>query len=74
MAEAVAATPPKPDYGIDAPVTVKHMFSRGGWTLAFGLALFVMNHNEYPGPSEQILGVLGAIGVTFLAVGAFMVW
>lgn len=74
MAEAVAQDLPKPDYGIDAPVTVKRMFLRGGWTLAFALVLFLINHNEYPGPSEQILAVLGAIALAFIATGGFMLW
>ena len=74
MAEAVAQNPPKPDYGLDAPVVVKRMFSRGGWALAFGLALYFINRDEYPGPSAQLLSVLGSIGVAFLAVGAIMVW
>jgi arsenite methyltransferase len=74
MAEAVAANPPKPDYGLDAPQTVKRMFTRGGWTVAVGLAVWYVNHDEYPGPSAQILAVLGGIGIIFLAIGAFMMW
>jgi arsenite methyltransferase len=74
MAEAVAQLPPNPDYGLDAPIVVKRMFSRGGWALAIGLAVFFINHDEYPGPSARLLGVLGAIGLTFIGVGAFMVW
>jgi arsenite methyltransferase len=74
MAEAVAQLPPSADYGLDAPIVVKRMFSRGGWALAIGVALFFINHDEYPGPSARLLGVLGAIGLTFIAVGAFMVW
>lgn len=75
MAEAVAAAGiPKPDYGLDAPVVVKSMFSRGGWSLGIGLLMYFINRTEYPEPSANILGVLGSIGVTFLAVGAFMVW
>ncbi len=78
MAEAVAANPPKsdngPDYGLDAPVVVRRMFSRGGWALGIGLLMFLINRNEYPGPSAQILSVLGSIGVVFLLTGAFMVW
>jgi SAM-dependent methyltransferase len=74
MAEAVAQNPPNPDYGLDAPVVVKRMFSRGGWSLAFALALYFINRDEYPGPAAQLLSVLGSIGVAFLAVGAIMVW
>ncbi len=62
------------DYGLDAPVTVKNMFSRGGWSLFFGLTLWFMNRVEYPGPATQLLAVLGIMGVVFLGVGAIMVW
>jgi arsenite methyltransferase len=64
----------KPDYGLDAPVVVKNMFSRGGWILGFGLILFFVNHGEYPAPADHLLFALGSIGILFLAVGAFMVW
>jgi arsenite methyltransferase len=64
---AAAAT--QPDYGVDSPLTVRHMFSRGGWTLAFALIIFLNNHSEYPGPTAQILAVLGLIVVGFFAAG-----
>lgn len=67
MAEAV-------NYGLDAPVVVKTMFTRGAWTLAVALAVYFINRAEYPGPAGRLLSVLGSIGLTFLAVGAFMVW
>jgi len=70
MAEALA----KPDYGLDAPLLVKRMFSRGAWTLAVALAVFFINHNDYPGPSWNLLTALGLIGIVFLAVGGVMVW
>ena len=50
------------------------MFSRGAWTLAFGIAVFAMNRAEFPGPAASLLSVLGSIGVAFLATGAIMVW
>ncbi len=74
MAEAVAANPPKPDYGLDAPVIVKRQFSRGGWFAGTGLVLFLINHNQYPNTSARLLAVLGFIGIAFWAVGAFMIW
>jgi arsenite methyltransferase len=70
----MAAVANKVDYGLDAPVIVKRMFTRGAWMLALGLAVYFMNRAEYPGPSVSLLGVLGLIGLTFLAVGGFMVW
>jgi arsenite methyltransferase len=77
MAKAAVAEqkpPGKPDYGLDAPVLVKRMFSRGAWTLAFALVLYYINHNIYPGPATRLLLVVGGIGAILLAVGATMVW
>jgi len=74
MAEMVAATPPKADYGIDAPVIVKRMFTRGGWSIGVGLLMWFINHDQYPAVSARILAVLGLIGLVFWAVGAFMLW
>jgi arsenite methyltransferase len=64
----------QPDYGLDAPGIVKDMFTRGGWFLAFGLALWFVNHVEYPGPAMSLLSALGLIGLVFVGVGAVMVW
>ena len=49
----MAAAPPagQPDYGLDSPRLVKSMFSRGGWTLAAGSAVWFINRAEYPGLS-----------------------
>ncbi len=78
MAEAVAANPAPsnstPDYGLDAPVVVKRMFSRGAWSLGIGIMMFLINRAEYPDVSARILAVGAAIGLTFIGVGAFMVW
>jgi len=74
MTEAVAANPPNADYGLDAPILVKRMFTRGGWTLGIGLALWFVNRSEYPGPADHLLFALGLIGLAFLGAGAFMVW
>lgn len=75
MAQAVAAAnPPKPDYGLDAPVVVKRMFTRGAWCVGVALLMYVINHDQYPAVSARILAVLGFIGLVFWAVGAFMIW
>jgi arsenite methyltransferase len=74
MAEAVAANPPKPDYGLDAPVVVKRMFTRGGWAFAVAIAMYIINHEQYPDVSLRILTVLGIIGAIFWGQGAFMIW
>jgi arsenite methyltransferase len=74
MAEAVAANPPNPDYGLDAPVVVKRMFTRGGWAFAVAIAMYIINHEQYPDVSVRILTVLGIIGAIFWGQGAFMIW
>lgn len=74
MAEAVAANPPNADYGLDAPIVVKRMFTRGGWAFAVAIAMYIVNHTQYPEVSDRILVVLGIIGSVFWAQGAFMIW
>jgi arsenite methyltransferase len=78
MADASLA--PKPDYGLDfsaahvgQPFSSRRMFSRGAWTLAFGVTMFLINRGEYPGPAAHILIALGLIGLAFVAVGVVMV-
>jgi arsenite methyltransferase len=72
----MAAAPPagQPDYGLDSPLLVRSMFSRGGWTLAAGLLLWFQNRVEYPGPAAALLAVLAAIALVFFGIGGFMVW
>jgi arsenite methyltransferase len=72
----MAAAPPagQPDYGLDSPILVRSMFSRGGWTLAAGLAVWFQNRTEYPGPAAVLLGVLAAIALVFFGIGGFMIW
>jgi SAM-dependent methyltransferase len=75
MAAAVAATASgAPDYGLDAPRIVRSMFSRGAWTLAIALVIYIVNRSEYPGPALRMCGILALIGLVFLGVGAVMVW
>src|SRR5580700_3129842 len=64
----------KPDYGLDAPLLVKRMFTRFAWTVAIGIAIFLINRNEYPGPASSVLAVFCVIGLGFLAVGGWMMW
>lgn len=64
----------KADYGLDAPRTVKNMFTRGVTFLALGLALYFVNREESPGPAAAMLSSLGTIGVVFLGIGCVMVW
>jgi arsenite methyltransferase len=74
VAKAEKTLPAKPDYGLDAPLIVKRMFHRGGWTLALAIVLYVVNRNQYPGPAARLLVVIGGIGVVFLGIGGIMVW
>ena len=69
----MAETATRPDYGLDSPLTVKAMFWRGGWTFAFGVAMFMMNRAQYPDVSLRILVVLGLIAVAFVVAGFAMV-
>jgi arsenite methyltransferase len=70
----MAAEITAPDYGLDAPLLVKRMFTRAGWTVAIGLAVFIMNRAEYSGPAGTLLAVFCAIGAIFAGVGGYMVW
>jgi arsenite methyltransferase len=75
MAQAVAAgNPPKPDYGQDAPVVVKRMITRGAWSVAVAIAVYIINHDQYPDTSLRLLLVLGLIGLVFWAQAGFMMW
>lgn len=77
MAQAAKVEPSRPgkaDYGLDAPGIVKRMFTRAGWALAVGLALYFVNRGDYPSPARALLSVLGSIGLAFLATGFFMMW
>jgi arsenite methyltransferase len=71
---AAAPPPGQPDYGLDSPLLVRSMFSRGGWTLAAGLAVWFVNRTEYPGPAAELFGVLAAIALVFFGIGGCMIW
>src|ERR1700691_613715 len=62
------------DYSLDSPVAARRMFSRGGWTLAFALAMFFVNRAEYPAVSLRLLAVLGIIAAGVLAAGFVIRW
>jgi SAM-dependent methyltransferase len=62
------------DYGLDAPILVKRMFTRAGWTAAIGLVVYIMNRTDNPGPAGNLLAVFFAIAIIFAAIGAYMVW
>src|SRR5580693_1705901 len=64
----------QPDYGLDAPLLVKRMFTRAAWTIAIGIAIFMINRSENPGPAGTLLAVFVVIGLGFLGVGGWMWW
>jgi len=62
------------DYGIDAPKLVKRFATRGSLLIAFALVLYYMNRNSSPGAANVLCSILLAIGVSFLATSAVMLW
>jgi ubiquinone/menaquinone biosynthesis C-methylase UbiE len=50
------------------------MFTRAAWTAAIGIAVFLINRTENPGPAGMLLGVFLAIAAIFCAIGGYMVW
>ena len=69
-----APVPLRPDYGLDSPLLVRRTLSRGGWALAWGVAIYVMNRAEYPGPAGRMLAALAVLAAAFISAGAIMVW
>ena len=62
------------DYGIDAPKEQQNFLWRGATFFALGLGVFLMNRREYPGPAGAMFGVLGLVGLVFLALGGLWYW
>jgi arsenite methyltransferase len=73
-AEAASKEATQPDYGLDAPLLVKRMFTRAAWTIAIGVAVYLINRADNPGPAGSLLAVFCVIGLGFLAVGLYMMW
>ena len=72
-AEAAVKKPRQPDYGLDAPLLVKRMFTRAAWTLAIGVAVFMINRQRISRPrGTALLAVFCVIALGFLAVGFYM--
>ncbi len=72
--ESSAVDSGTPDYGLDAPQTVKNMYGRAAWTFAFGFALWFMNREQYPRPAASLLLALSLIAAAFAWAGYFMTW
>jgi len=60
---AAAATAASVDYGIDAPLIARGWFGRAAWSLGGGLLFWLMNRQEYPGPSARVLGALALVAI-----------
>src|SRR5450755_3293249 len=64
MAAAAASV----DYGIDAPLIARGWFGRAAWALGGGLLFWLMNRQEYPGPSARVFGTLALVAVVCAAI------
>ena len=73
-AEAASKEATQPDYGLDAPLLMKRMFTRAAWTIAIGVAVYLINRNDNAGPAGTLLAVFCVIGLGFLGVGGYMWW
>ena len=76
-AKAAAAPPQLPrraDYGLDAPRSVRKMFTRGALLFLFGLGVWFMNRAYAPGPGLAVFLVLGTMGLGFLGAALVMRW
>jgi arsenite methyltransferase len=70
MAVTLAANP---DYGIDDPLVVRHWFGRAIWAIAIGALMWFINHDEYPGPSLRIVGVLALVALVCCGIAWFKI-
>jgi len=73
-ADAPSKEAQQPDYGLDAPLLVKRMFTRAAWTIGIGAAIYLINRTDNPGPAGTLLAVFCVIGAGFLGVGLYMTW
>jgi arsenite methyltransferase len=71
---ASSAVAAKADYGIDAPVVVRKLFTRAGWLLGFALLIWYLNRENAPSRAVAILNALGWPGIGFLIGGLVMLW
>jgi ubiquinone/menaquinone biosynthesis C-methylase UbiE len=68
---AAQTAPAGVDYGIDTPQVMRDWWGRAAWTLGVGLFVWFINHQEYPGPSASILGILAVLAALFAGVAWF---
>jgi SAM-dependent methyltransferase len=73
-AKVATPVPANPDYGLDAPKTVRTMFIRGTTILLLGIGMWYMNRAENPRGGTALFFALTAISIAFFAAGGVMVW
>jgi len=76
MASATKSQPDlgKPDYGIDAPKTVRWLATRGALLALFGVIVFNVNQVSNPQAAHTIGSMTFFPGLGFLLGAAVMVW
>jgi len=62
------------NYGLDSPGLTRGWYHRAGWTLAAGIFVWIINHQEYPATAAELLAVLAVMAVAFAAVAAYKTW
>ena len=66
MASAAVTTA---DYGIEDPPGIRRWFGRAAWTTLAGVVIWLINRDEYPGPSRNLLGTGLMLAALFAAIG-----
>jgi ubiquinone/menaquinone biosynthesis C-methylase UbiE len=74
MAGAATQTKGALDYGIDAPALTRSWYHRAGWTLGFGLLVWIINRQEYPATAAELFAVLTVFSAACAAVAAYRTW
>ena len=63
------AAPTNADYGIDDPLQVRRWFGRAAWTALAAVVVFLINREEYAGPSLRLLGTGLMLAALFAVIG-----
>ena len=74
MAEAAPNKPGYgPDYGIDSPSVIKDWWHRAAWFVGIGLAVWFVNHDQYPAVSAQLFAVLAVLGLASAGIAYYKI-
>lgn len=71
MATSVTVPASGAAFGGEDPLLIRRWFGRAGWCVAIGLAMWFINHIEYPGPALHILVVMVLLAAACCAVAWF---